>query len=546
MGELPLYQDENMRQKTNSLLTVRVGLSGEGGVGLTDFEKVFHDGEPSFLQKLQEVMTGCVQKKNEHQIQPVKIQVCFLSATGLRNADTAAYAACETHNKAKFDKIRPKTVSETLDLVAIGTEKPQVVEYMPGEALRFAVFDGPKAENAELLGSHVFPSERFWPAGFEGTLQLAEEQSRREKKSNVMLKVKVMTPESALPHQFAAAVKESSGVNGLERFEVEMKELRARMPFLNESDFVWHTRVFEALRDEDWLVQRARLITSADRIFGIPVGHIAGRLFESISPKGQPIGVLDWGMFMQKHRGNSWDAQQERLNLTFTLYDLDGDGMLSLADAISLSSEVVRLEKIYGKESNSIGVCEEMRWLYGLIANAADLAISCHVQEEHSHRDFWTVDVTVDDWTCRSSSSYARSLPSCKRCQSAWMPWREFLLLALDEGGQKAERRGPSISGRQLHVAGLTYLRQLAREAGVSLSEVERYRAMFDEFDTDGSAEISQAEFVFVIMQILGVKDARDIPTPILNRYWQEVDTDGSGEVSFREFLYWMLTKGIG
>lgn len=370
-GELPLY-DENMKQKTHSLLTVRVSLSGEGGVGLTDFEKVFHDGEPSFLQKLQEVMTGCVQKKNEHQIQPVKIQVSFLSATGLRNADTAAYAACETHNKAKFDKIRPKTVSETLDLVAIGTEKPQVVEYMPGEALRFAVFDGPKAENAELLGSHIFPSERFWPAGFEGTLQFAEEQSRRERKSNVMLKVKVVTPESALPHQFAAAVKESSGVNGLERFEVEMKELRARMPFLNEADFVWHTRVFEALRDEDWLVQRARLITSADKIFGIPVGHIAGRLFESISPKGQAIGVLDWGMFMQKHRGNSWDAQQERLNLTFTLYDLDGDGMLSLADAISLSSEVVRLEKIYGEDSNSIAVCEEMRWLYGLIANAAD------------------------------------------------------------------------------------------------------------------------------------------------------------------------------
>lgn len=130
--------------------------------------------------------------------------------------------------------------------------------------------------------------------------------------------------------------------------------------------------MFEALRDEDWLVQRARLITSADKIFGIPVGHIAGRLFESISPKGQAIGVLDWGMFMQKHRGNTWDAQQERLNLTFTLYDLDGDGMLSLADAISLSSEVVRLEKIYGEDSNSIGVCEEMRWLYGLIANAAD------------------------------------------------------------------------------------------------------------------------------------------------------------------------------
>jgi len=372
-GELPLYQDENMRQKTNSLLTVRVGLSGEGGIGLSDFEKVFHDGEPSFLQKLQESMTGCIQKRNEHPIQPVKIHVSFLSATGLRNAETAAYAACETHNKAKYDKIRPKTVSETLDLVAIGSEKPQVVEYMPGEALRFAVFDGPKAESAEPLGGCICASEKFWPAGFEGTLQLNEEQSRREKKSNVMLKIKVSTPESALPHQFATQKDTTTAMgNGFERFEAEMKELRARMPFLTEADFTWHIRVFEALRDEDWLVQRARLITSADKIFGIPVGYIAGRLFESVSPKGQPVGVLDWGMFLQRHRGDSWDAQQERLNLTFTLYDLDGDGMLSLADAISLSSEVVRLEKIYGEESSSIHVCEEMRWLYGLIANAAD------------------------------------------------------------------------------------------------------------------------------------------------------------------------------
>ena len=31
--------------------------------------------------------------------------------------------------------------------------------------------------------------------------------------------------------------------------------------------------------------------------------------------------------------------RQERIHLTFALYDLDGDGMLSLADAISLSRE---------------------------------------------------------------------------------------------------------------------------------------------------------------------------------------------------------------
>ncbi|CAK9019228.1 unnamed protein product [Durusdinium trenchii] len=373
-GELPLYQDENMKQKTNSFLTVRVVLSGEGGIGLTDFEKVFHDGEPSFLQQLQEVMTGCVQKRNENLIHPVKLQVLFISATGLRNADAVAYSTCEIHNKAKYDRIRPKTVSESLDLVAIGSEKPQIVDYMPGEALRFAVYDGPKAENVELLGSCVFECTRFWPAGFEGTLQLTEEQTRREKKYNVILKIKVATPESALPHQFAAAAKEQStnGNGGFERFEAEMLKLRERMPFLTEADFTWHYRVFEAFRDEDWLIQRSRLITSADKIFGIPVGHIAGRLFECVSPRHQPVGVLDWAQFLQRHRGPSWDAKQERIHLTFSLYDLDGDGMLSLADAISLSTEVVRLEKIYGEESAAIPVCEEMRWLYGFIANAAD------------------------------------------------------------------------------------------------------------------------------------------------------------------------------
>eukprot|EP00913_Durusdinium_trenchii_P003647 g3374.t1 len=247
-------------------------------------------------------------------------------ATGLRNADAVAYSTCEIHNKAKYDRIRPKTVSESLDLVAIGSEKPQIVDYMPGEALRFAVYDGPKAENVELLGSCVFECTRFWPAGFEGTLQLTEEQTRREKKYNVILKIKVATPESALPHQFAAAAKEQStnGNGGFERFEAEMLKLRERMPFLTEADA--------------WTAWKP----------------------------------LDWAQFLQRHRGPSWDAKQERIHLTFSLYDLDGDGMLSLADAISLSTEVVRLEKIYGEESAAIPVCEEMRWLYGFIANAAE------------------------------------------------------------------------------------------------------------------------------------------------------------------------------
>ena len=80
-GELPLVDDLG-RPKHNAQLHVRVVLSGEGGIGLADFEKVFHEREPSFLRHLQEVMTGCTSKRNEHIAQHVKIHVSFLSSLG--------------------------------------------------------------------------------------------------------------------------------------------------------------------------------------------------------------------------------------------------------------------------------------------------------------------------------------------------------------------------------------------------------------------------------------------------------------------------------
>ena len=50
------------------------------------------------------------------------------------------------------------------------------------------------------------------------------------------------TPDSMLPHQFAAQKREP-GTNAQERFEAEMKELRARMPFLTATA-VWRSNRF--------------------------------------------------------------------------------------------------------------------------------------------------------------------------------------------------------------------------------------------------------------------------------------------------------------
>lgn len=384
--DLILYE-ENMQRKTNSTLHVRVNLGGEGGIAISDFEKVFHDGEPLFLRQLQEVLTGVAQKRKDYATESVKLVIKIISATGLRSAEPPpvkadSYCTCEIAGSKKSQSQRPwqtKTVTDSLDPVWNETKKD--FDYIPGEALRFAIHDSDQRSSQvdELLGSYEMPSSQFWPGGFDGEVTLTqEEHSRRDKKSTVTLKVKVTTPESAAPHQFASAVKPAEpGSNqgaaaALERFEAEMKELRARLPFLKEADFSWHMHVFEALRDEDWLIQRARLVVSAHKIFGIPVGDIAGRLFEAVSPKGSPVGILEWAQFLERYRNGDWYSLQERIHLTFALYDLDGDGMLSLADAISLSREVERLELIYGKESSAMPVCEEMRWLYGLIANAAD------------------------------------------------------------------------------------------------------------------------------------------------------------------------------
>ncbi|CAE7226782.1 unnamed protein product [Symbiodinium microadriaticum] len=462
--DLILYE-ENMQRKTNSTLHVRVNLGGEGGIAISDFEKVFHDGEPLFLRQLQEVLTGVAQKRKDYATESVKLVIKIISATGLRSAEPPpvkadSYCTCEIAGSKKSQSQRPwqtKTVTDSLD---------------------------PAGCVDELLGSYEMPSSQFWPGGFDGEVTLTQEEplgplehSRRDKKSTVTLKVKVTTPESAAPHQFASAVKPAEpGSNqgaaaALERFEAEMKELRARLPFLKEADFSWHMHVFEALRDEDWLIQRARLVVSAHKIFGIPVGDIAGRLFEAVSPKGSPVGILEWAQFLERYRNGDWYSLQERIHLTFALYDLDGDGMLSLADAISLSREVERLELIYGKDGGHDGGQLDLQVFKQLRPNP--------------------------------------SLTQDAELHGPWLPGALGL--------------SPPVEWTVGHVG---------------------YRRMFDEFDTDGSDEISQSEFVYVIMQIMEVKDPRDISSQRLYRYWQEVDTDASGNVSFQEFLSWMLTKG--
>lgn len=86
-------------------------------------------------------------------------------------------------------------------------------------------------------------------------------------------------------------------------------------------------------------------------------------------------------------------------------------------------------------------------------------------------------------------------------------------------------------------------IRQLAREQDMRITDVEKVKQFFDEFDTDGSAEIEEDEFRNILYKLLKVKNISDVPLKRLQRYWREVDIDGSGSIGFDEFLIWYKTS---
>lgn len=82
-------------------------------------------------------------------------------------------------------------------------------------------------------------------------------------------------------------------------------------------------------------------------------------------------------------------------------------------------------------------------------------------------------------------------------------------------------------------------LRQIARDNGLCITDVERIKATFDKFDNDGSGYIEEKEFRNLVLTLMNVKNPSDVSAKRLHRYWCEVDSDRSGSISFEEFLQW-------
>jgi Ca2+-binding EF-hand superfamily protein len=81
----------------------------------------------------------------------------------------------------------------------------------------------------------------------------------------------------------------------------------------------------------------------------------------------------------------------------------------------------------------------------------------------------------------------------------------------------------------------------LSKEHGVSVTQLDRIKSRFDQFDLDGSGNIDYDEFVHLLMFVLKAKRLDDISESTASRFWKEIDIDGSGEVDFEEFTAWYV-----
>lgn len=82
-------------------------------------------------------------------------------------------------------------------------------------------------------------------------------------------------------------------------------------------------------------------------------------------------------------------------------------------------------------------------------------------------------------------------------------------------------------------------IRQLARDSGFCITDVESVKRVFDKFDVDSSGYIEKHEFHHCLFVLMNAKSPSDVSEKKMQRYWREADIDNSGEISFEEFLLW-------
>lgn len=386
---LPLQDKDTGRRDERSKLQAKVMRLGDPFVNFPTFCEAFADRDPLFFPILTEILTGCG---------PSKVRVTVVSASGPRN-DKSECSVEILGKSPKAARVSIRLAKPANDNWEPESKTPLTLpDYTPGDALHFNVFERVAKgasqvqleENVwiELLGEATLQAESFWNGNFEGVLELRTTGKSTTNPPQLRIKVQVIqgssggVPSMLAQHvavaekaaaSSAAAQGTASGQIGHAeahaRHDQELGELRSRRQQLR-CDAEWHVKVFEALMDKNtFLIHRELLIKAAEKLFSVSCSALASRLFDVVSREAKPVSVLDWALRIDQYCGEGWELEREHLRLSFALYDFDGDGVISMQDAVAMAREVDRLQPQPELEQHN-EICEEMRFLYVGVASA--------------------------------------------------------------------------------------------------------------------------------------------------------------------------------
>jgi len=150
------------------------------------------------------------------------------------------------------------------------------------------------------------------------------------------------------------------------RHEEELKELR-ELKYADPVEMEAYIKTFNLLCDERKQISQTATAQRAEQIFGFRCIRLAGRFHELVDFDGSgSLGVSEWVRTRERLFHASWNMKME---FAFSLYDIDGDGLISVDDAVEIRRELQRLAdlKRCKIEELQAPLCMEMRWLYDYI-----------------------------------------------------------------------------------------------------------------------------------------------------------------------------------
>lgn len=80
--------------------------------------------------------------------------------------------------------------------------------------------------------------------------------------------------------------------------------------------------------------------------------------------------------------------------------------------------------------------------------------------------------------------------------------------------------------------------RRIARQVGVQLVDLDRYRKAFEAFDADGSGAIELDEFTGILHMLLKVPDGHQLPEDRVLSMWRQADIECAGSLDFERFCH--------